>query len=66
MRKVEYVLHGMPEERYEGRSLWVGFAAFPEPLREGEERYSSYYIHVSITPYSELIHKEFPDHRTPQ
>ncbi len=48
------------------KSLWVGFAAFPKPLGEGEERYSSYNVHVSATSYSELMHREFPDHRTPQ
>ncbi len=73
-RKTEYVLHRVPVERlaimtrkvWGEKSPWVGFAAFPEPLGEGEQWYSSYYVHVSITSYSELTHREFPDHRTPR
>ncbi len=45
MRKTEYVLHRMPVRQlaiiirkvWGKKSPWVGFAALPEPLREGEE-----------------------------
>ncbi len=73
-RKTEYVLHRVPVGRlaimtrkvWGEKSPWVSFAAFPEPLGEGEQWYSSYYVHVSVTPYSELMHREFPDHHTPR
>ncbi len=77
MRIAEFACRGLEQKQQWMRSEALSRASRTRLDREGsflaqanekkgEEWYSSYYVHISVTPYSELAHREFPYHRTPR